>query len=53
MTVHETMLSIRGAMQVLEELLAASDPAREDGTITGEERSAALDEDASAQRPKT
>jgi hypothetical protein len=52
-SLHETMLRISGAMQVLEELLAASDPAREDGTVTGKERSAGSDEEPGTQRAKT
>jgi predicted nuclease with TOPRIM domain len=41
---HETMLRISGAVQMLEELLAEGGPAGPDGSLTNERRTAAPDE---------
>jgi prefoldin subunit 5 len=44
-SLHATMLRISGAAQVLEELLAAGDPAGHNGTAPGEEESTAPTEE--------
>ncbi|MBA2618795.1 MAG: hypothetical protein H0U91_11615 [Rubrobacter sp.] len=45
-TLHATMLRISGAVQVLEELLAAGDPAGRNGMVPGEEGAAVPTEPA-------